>query len=55
MSRKMTLLIVPFLMLASGLVCLAQVEQGAITGAITDSSGASILKATVTAMNQAAG
>ena len=55
MSRKMTLLIVPFLMLASGLVCLAQVEQGAITGAVTDSSGASILKAKVTATNQATG
>ena len=36
-------------------VCLAQVEQGAITGAVIDSTGASIPKAKVTATNQATG
>jgi hypothetical protein len=49
------LLTVTLLLAATGLVCYAQVEQGAITGAVTDSTGASILKAKVTATNQATG
>jgi hypothetical protein len=39
----------------NGVVCLAQVEQGAITGVVVDQTGASIPKAKVTATNQATG
>jgi hypothetical protein len=53
MSRRVLILIVTALLTA--MVCLAQVEQGAITGAVTDGTGASILKAKVTATNQATG
>jgi hypothetical protein len=55
MSRKTRLFIATLPMVFTGLVCLAQVEQGAITGAVTDASGASLLKARVTAANQATG
>ena len=53
MSRKLVFLLATLLMISS--VCLAQVEQGAITGAVVDSTGASIPKAKVTATNQATG
>src|SRR3954452_23555131 len=53
MSRKLEFLLATLLMISS--VCLAQVEQGAITGAVLDSTGASIPKAKVTATNQATG
>ena len=42
-------------MAANGLVCVAQVEQGAINGAITDAAGASIWATKVTANNQSTG
>jgi len=42
-------------LIACAIVCLAQVEQGAITGAVVDSTGASVPKAKVTATNQATG
>src|SRR5258708_2942118 len=54
MSRK-TLFLVTLLMAMNCLVCLAQVEQGAITGAVVDPTGASVPKAKVTATNQATG
>src|SRR5215831_14538157 len=53
MSRKLIFLSVALLVISS--VCLAQVEQGAISGAVLDSSGASIPKAKITATNQATG
>ncbi|HWC97709.1 MAG TPA: TonB-dependent receptor [Candidatus Sulfopaludibacter sp.] len=53
MSRRLPILIVTVLLIAG--MCFAQVEQGAITGAVTDGTGASILKAKVTATNQATG
>src|SRR5882672_10067578 len=55
MSRKMLLLIATLLIATNGIMCLAQVEQGAITGAVVDSTGASIPNAKVTATNQATG
>jgi len=55
MSRKMLLLIAPLLIATNGIKCFAQVEQGAITGAVVDSTGASIPGAKVTATNQATG
>src|ERR1700694_1538072 len=55
MSRKMLLLIATLLIATNGIMCFAQVEQGAITGAVVDSTGASIPKAKVTATNQATG
>ena len=54
MSRKVLLLIAAALMV-NGRVCFAQVEQGAITGAVVDATGASVPKAKVTATNQATG
>src|SRR5712691_7000329 len=54
MSRKM-LLIATLLIAMHGIMCLAQVEQGAITGAVVDSTGASIPGAKVTSTNQATG
>src|SRR5438876_10661995 len=53
MSRKSALLIASLLLATSAFVCLAQVEQGAIAGAVVDSTGASMPKAKVTATNQA--
>src|SRR6266481_5418664 len=55
MSRKMLLLIATLLIATNGILCFAQVEQGAITGAVVDSTGASIPNAKVTATNQATG
>jgi hypothetical protein len=55
MSRNTALLSVPFLMAMSCLTCLAQVEQGAINGVVTDAGGAFIAKARVTAKNKATG
>src|SRR6266481_7097117 len=55
MSRKMLLLIATLLIATNGILCFAQVEQGAITGAVVDSTGASIPGAKVTATNQATG
>src|SRR5260370_33756318 len=55
MSRKVALLIASLLLVTSAFVCLAQVEQGAITGAVVDPTGASMPKAKVTATNQATG
>ncbi|HUA63666.1 MAG TPA: TonB-dependent receptor [Verrucomicrobiae bacterium] len=52
MSRK-SLFTGAVALLACSVVCLAQVEQGAITGAVTDATGASIPAAKVTATNQA--
>jgi Carboxypeptidase regulatory-like domain len=53
MSRQIVLLIAA--LMVNGRVCFAQVEQGAITGAVVDPTGASIPKAKVTATNQATG
>jgi hypothetical protein len=55
MSDKKALLTVALLIAATSLVGLAQVEQGAISGAVLDSSGAAIPRAKVTATNQATG
>src|SRR4029079_9268373 len=54
MSRKLAFVIL-FLAVTNACVCLAQVEQGAITGAVIDSTGASMPKAKVTATNQETG
>ena len=55
MFRKLAFLIVALLMATNAFVCLAQVEQGAIAGAVIDPTGASMPKAKVTATNQATG
>jgi Carboxypeptidase regulatory-like domain/TonB dependent receptor len=55
MSRKLALMLAPLLTALSAGLCFAQVEQGAITGVVTDASGSSIPKAKVTATNQASG
>src|SRR5438876_547655 len=55
MSHKIGLLIASLLLATNAFVCLAQVEQGAIAGAVVDSTGASMPKAKVTATNQATG
>jgi hypothetical protein len=55
MSRKIGFLIASLLMVTNALVCLAQVEQGAITGLVVDPTGASMPKSKVTATNQATG
>jgi hypothetical protein len=55
MSRKMVFLIASLLMAANALVCLAQVEQGAITGVVLDPTGAVVPNAKVTATNQVTG
>ncbi len=53
MSRNTPFLIAPLLAITNAFFCFAQVEQGAITGAVVDATGASIPKAKVTATNQA--
>ena len=53
MSHKIGLLIASLLLATSAFVCLAQVEQGAIAGAVVDPTGASMPKAKVTATTQA--
>src|SRR3984893_7305075 len=55
MSCKILLPIATLLIAANGSMCFAQVEQGAITGAVVDGSGASIPGGKVTATNQATG
>jgi hypothetical protein len=55
MPRTTALWIAPLLICTSGLPCFAQVEQGAISGAVLDPSGASISKAKITATNLATG
>src|ERR1035441_3164390 len=55
MSRKMLLRIVTLLLATNVLICLAQVEQGAITGQVVDPTGALVPNAKVTATNQATG
>lgn len=55
MSRKSWLRIATLLVALNGLVCLAQVEQGAITGAVVDATGASVPRAKVSATNEATG
>src|SRR5437879_12832180 len=55
MSRKLLLPIATLLIATNGIMCFAQVEQGAITGAVVDSTGASIPNAKVTVTNQATG
>src|ERR1700722_19806386 len=53
MSTHRICLIATLLLATNNFICVAQVEQGAITGAITDSTGASIPGAKVTTINQA--
>jgi hypothetical protein len=55
MSRYRAPLIAPLVLAMSCLMCLAQVEQGAISGVVSDATGAFIAKAKVTAKNQATG
>src|SRR5260370_41252053 len=55
MSRKMLLPIATLLIATNGIMCFAQVEQGAITGIVVDSTGASIPGAKVSATNQDTG
>lgn len=55
MSRERMFLIAALLTATNGIVCLAQVEQGSITGAVVDASNASVPGAKVTATNQATG
>src|SRR6266568_3958672 len=55
MSRTKAFFIAPILVVTLALVCFAQVEQGAISGAVLDPSGASIPKAKLTATNLATG
>lgn len=55
MSYRGALLIAPSIVLMSCLICQAQVEQGAISGVVTDSSGAFVPKAKITATNEATG
>ena len=52
MFRNHAVLAGPFIL---AMICLGQVEQGAITGVVTDASGALIPKAKVSATNQATG
>ncbi len=53
MSRKLALLIAPLLFATNCVVGIAQVEQGAIAGAVIDQTGAAVPKAKITATNQA--
>lgn len=54
MSRRFVFPLALTILAAAG-VCFAQVEQGAITGSVTDATGASVSRAKVTATNQATG
>ncbi|MBL8212676.1 MAG: carboxypeptidase regulatory-like domain-containing protein [Bryobacterales bacterium] len=49
------LLVLATAMILAGAVCFAQVERGGITGSVTDSTGASMAKVSVTAVNEATG
>jgi len=51
----MMFFIATLLLAANGVVCLAQVEQGAISGVVLDPTGALIPNAKVTATNEATG
>ena len=53
MSHRLGLLFVLAYALAGAFVCFAQVEQGAINGAVTDATGATVPGAKVTAKNVA--
>src|SRR5262249_52811606 len=54
MSHRLAILTAAMIFTTAAIVvCKAQVEQGAIAGAVVDPSGASIPKAKVTATNQA--
>lgn len=55
MLGKMGFRIATLLVAANAVVCLAQVEQGGIAGAVVDPTAASVPKAKVTATNQATG
>lgn len=55
MSRKIGFLTASLLIAMNAFICLAQVEQGAITGLVVDATGASIANAKVSATNQATG
>jgi hypothetical protein len=55
MSRIQSFLGATLLLVGSGMLCFAQVEQGAITGIATDATGASVPVAKASATNQATG
>jgi Carboxypeptidase regulatory-like domain len=55
MPQRKPLAIAAMLVVTFASACFAQVEQGAISGAVLDSSGASIPKAKITATNLATG
>ncbi len=55
MTCRLALLIAPLFLATNAIVSFAQVEQGAITGVVIDSAGASTPKAKVTSTNQATG
>jgi hypothetical protein len=55
MSSKRICLMATVLIAANQFVCVAQVEQGAIVGSITDSTGSAVAGTKVTAVNQATG
>src|SRR5262249_35167086 len=55
MSRKMALRIALLFLATFATIGFAQVEQGAIAGLVVDATGAAVLKAKVTATNQATG
>lgn len=55
MSRKRAFLAVASALMVNAAACFAQVEQGAITGVVLDSVGASIPGARISVVNQATG